>query len=97
MDFQVGHAVFCLREKVKYGDECTVTVSNGLRMATPAYPSDCHYVRIVTPKGYEVAYWCVDEWESEGCSVMGAIMGCLNAPDWNVRDFENAVELKLAN
>jgi hypothetical protein len=59
-------------------DECAVTLAGGRKLVCPAFPSDCTYVRIVSPDGHEEVYWASDEWRDDPEVVMGAIMGALN-------------------
>lgn len=42
-------------------------------------PKGADYVRFVNQKGQETVYWHVDEWETSGEEVMGAICGAMLA------------------
>lgn len=57
-------------------DEGSIPVGvTGKRIVFPAHPEECSYVRVIDPKGKEIAYWDSLEWEDEPVEVMGAIMG----------------------
>ena len=68
----LGHAISSL--DAEYQDECITTTLSGRKIHTPAYPTDCSYVRI-TYCGLELAYWDHAEWAEAPAEVMGAIMG----------------------
>lgn len=60
-----------------YGAESILRGHNGFQLRTPAYPSECDYVRVCDPLGREIAYWSSAEWQQAPEEVMGAVMGAL--------------------
>lgn len=61
-----------------YGDECVLTLDNGMTLRTDTYadhPAGASYVRVCDPDGNEVAYWTYTEWQEDPQLVMGAIFG----------------------
>lgn len=61
-------------------EEAILRLSDGYTARTPAYPSDCDYVRICDSEGDEVVYWDVKEWSDEPELVMGALFGIMINP-----------------
>ncbi|PKO82376.1 MAG: hypothetical protein CVU19_01805 [Betaproteobacteria bacterium HGW-Betaproteobacteria-13] len=58
-----------------YGEESLLDVLGSQRqIRSPAHPEECNYVRVVVD-GFEVAYWCDDEWRDDPACVMGAFLG----------------------
>lgn len=77
-DHEVDHALASLGNE--YGDECvTQNVGSVRQIRTPAYPSECDYVRVVVDD-LEIAYWVSDEWADDPETVMGAIFGAATGP-----------------
>ena len=76
-DFEADHAEDAEAAQANYGDETRIRTLSGFVLAAPAYPDDVDYVRVLDPKGREIAYWCSDEWEESPMEVMGAILGAL--------------------
>jgi hypothetical protein len=74
---ELSHALGSL--DAKYKNEAVVELASGRKLHCPAYPADCDYVRIVQD-GFELAYWCSDEWEESPMDVMGAIVGAMMPP-----------------
>lgn len=77
-DFEAGHAKDAAEAQADYGDETVIRTLSGFALAAPAYPEEVDYVRVLDPKGREIAYWCADEWEEAPQEVMGAILGALH-------------------
>lgn len=65
-----------MKRDLDYGPEAIILKIGTQEVRTPAYPSDCDYVRVVE-NGEEVAYWNMDEWRESPAEVMGAIMGAV--------------------
>lgn len=71
-DVEVKHAIDA--GQVIYGEECCLDCSSGRQIRTPAYPSECTYVRVVID-GFELAYWNSSEVAEDAADVMGALIG----------------------
>lgn len=77
-DVEVDHALADFSND--YGDENVLPIQGSHRaIHTPAFPSECDYVRVVL-NGLEIAYWVSDEWAESPTEVMGAILGAANTP-----------------
>ncbi|BDC78564.1 hypothetical protein [Aquipseudomonas alcaligenes] len=77
-EIEVDHALAALGHE--YGDECVTQKVGSIRqIRTPAYPSECDYVRVVVD-GLEIAHWSSDEWADDPMTVMGAIFGAAAGP-----------------
>lgn len=58
-----------------YGEEFILSLFGSHRqIRSPAHPAECSYVRVVVD-GFEIAYWCSDEWRDDPTCVMGAFLG----------------------
>lgn len=62
-------------EGIEYDDEGSIPLAWGGKLAFPAFPAECDYLRIVLPDGREAMYWSSDEWHDDPTEVIGAIMG----------------------
>jgi hypothetical protein len=67
----------------EYPNECIIRTVNGNELRCPAYPEDCHFVRVTNSEGQQIqsAYWNYMEWEEAPQEVMGAIIGALLSDD----------------
>jgi len=71
-DILVPHALENV--EMNYEPESVTRLKGGGGICRPRYPSSCEYIRVTTPKGYEVGFWSSLEWEEDG-EVLGAILG----------------------
>lgn len=94
MRIEVNHALNNLNNV--YENECKVELKSGCFICCPSYPGVCDYIRVVTPKGYELMYWFYTEWEEDGCSVIGAFMGLCDEYGNDVENIKT-IEAEIEN
>lgn len=70
----LNHAVSSAGDR-DFGHEVVISLSSGGSIRLPKDAVTCEYIRVVTPEGYEAAYWDKQEWIDD-YKVVASIMGC---------------------